>query len=243
MLPLPLLLLGLLPSPAVRLSLAPARRPAAAAATMQFDFGKMAQGAASTAFDAVTGKNDMGLSKEEQEGMEDRLKTGDMSFEDFLKQVKMMQKAGSIAAMMKQGPFAGGGASDATLAEGQKKMERYGSYVELMSEEERANPSLLIDEAKAVRSGSMAPDRLQKLADAAGCGIEDVGAFVTEFASLRVAASRFARGDDPNTIRKAMEEEQQAAGNRAPPNRAMRRAAKKKKKAPAAGAGGFGARR
>ena len=39
--------------------------------------------------------NDDGLSKEDAEAMEGRMKTGSMSFDDFLMQVKVMQKAGA----------------------------------------------------------------------------------------------------------------------------------------------------
>ena len=40
------------------------------------------------------GDDDSGLSKEEAEAMEARMKSGGMDFDDFLKQVQVMQKAG-----------------------------------------------------------------------------------------------------------------------------------------------------
>lgn len=185
--------------------------------------------------------DDSGLSKEEQEGMEERLKAGEMSFDDFYKQVQVMQKAGNLQAMLKKGPFAGAGKeADAQLEEGAKKMKRYAEFIEVMDAEDRANPSLLIDEAKLVRGGAK-PDRLEKLAKASGSSVEQAGQFITEFSVMRRAAVAFANGEDPNTVKEMMMKEQEAA---APPmNRAMRRMkAKKKAKAAGGGGGGFGRR-
>ena len=56
--------------------------------------------------------------------MEDRLKTGQMSFGGFLMQVKVMQKGASVQAML--GKMGGGqiGRSSSMRA---KKMQRYGT--------------------------------------------------------------------------------------------------------------------
>lgn len=181
-----------------------------------------------------------GLSKEESEAMEARLKSGEMSFDDFLKQVQVMQKAGNMQAMLKKGPFGGGGPeAEAQLREGEKKMTRYAQYIEVMDEEERLQPSLLIDEAKLVRGGAK-PERLKKLAEKSGGSIDEVGQFVTEFSVMRKAAVAFANGEDPNTVKEMMMKEQEAS--RPPMNRAMRRMKAKKKKAASGGAGGFGRR-
>ncbi|KAL1511754.1 hypothetical protein AB1Y20_005042 [Prymnesium parvum] len=180
-----------------------------------------------------------GLTKEESEAMEARLKTGEMSFDDFLKQVKVMQKAGNVQAMLKNGPFGSGPEAAAQLKEGERKLSRYASYVEVMESEDRNNPSLLIEEAKLVRGGAP-PNRLKKLAEAAGTSIDEVGQFVTEFALLRKAAVAFANGEDPNKVRAMMEEEQQAS--RPPMNRQMRRQMAKKKKKASSSSGGFGRR-
>ena len=77
------------------------------AVTMQMDFMKNAMGGLK--MPGMPGGDDMGLSKEQAEEMEARMKTGGMSFDDFLMQVKVMQKAGSMQAMMQKMPFGGGG--------------------------------------------------------------------------------------------------------------------------------------
>jgi len=212
------------------------------APTMQLpDLGKAAQKAAAAAggkfMEGMGLGGDLGLSDEEKEAMEARLKEGEMSFDDFLKQVQMMQKAGSMQAMLKKGPFGSGQEAEAQLKEGEKKLKRYAAYTECLEPDEFADPALVIDEAKAVRAGAQ-PVRLKRLAEASDSTVEEVGLFITEFAALRKAAAAFARGEDPNTIKQMMMDEQEGA--RPPLNRAMRRMkAKKTKKAPKTG-GGFG---
>jgi len=181
-----------------------------------------------------------GLSKEQAEEMEARMKAGGMSFDDFLMQVKVMQKAGSMQAMMQKMPFGGGGQiNDQQLKEGEAKLKRYGKYVEMMSAEERTDPALILDEMAVIKSGAK-PERMQRIADAAGVDISQVASFVAEFGSLRTAAMKFANGANPEDIRKEMMEEQQAGGGGAV-NRAQRRAAKRKGKgAVRAKPGGFG---
>ena len=58
----------------------------------------------------------MGLSEEETKEMEERLRQGEMSFDDFLKQVNVMQKTAGLQAMLQKGPF-GGGVSDEQVRE------------------------------------------------------------------------------------------------------------------------------
>merc|ERR1719506_1035213 len=121
------------------------------------------------------GGPDTGLTEEESKEMESRLKDGKMTFNDFLKQVQVMNKAADLQNMLKQGPF-GGNVSDDQVMEGQRKLKSYSKFVEFMAAEERDDPELLISEAQALRAGnslSTAP-RMQKLAEASGSKIEDV---------------------------------------------------------------------
>ena len=168
--------------------------------------------------------------------METRLRAGQMTFDDFLKQVEVMQKGASLQAMM--GKFGAG--NEEQIKEGQKKMNRYADYIKTMDAEERDDPELLIVEAEEVRRGAKAA-RLERIAQASGVTVEDVGRFVLEFKMMRSAAVKFANGESPDSIKQSMMEEQQQS---APPlNRQQRRmAAKKSKKKPSAGAGGFGKR-
>ena len=189
-------------------------------------------------------KKDSGLTDEEMEGMEGRLRAGEMSFDDFLKQVQVMQKGASVQAML--GKLGGSGMTDQQLQEGQKKLIKYGEYIKFMDREEKDNPALLIDEANAARSGGAAP-RMQRLAEAADVKLEDIGRFILEFSMMRNAAFKMANGESPDSIKQSMMEEQQRAaqpGGAAPLNRQQRRMAAKKGKKNNKGSqgGGFGAR-
>ena len=67
--------------------------------------------------------DDLGLSDDEKEAMEERFKKGEMSFEDFLKQVQLMQRVGSLSSMVSKVPGLGGKVPDARqLEEGQKRL-------------------------------------------------------------------------------------------------------------------------
>ena len=178
---------------------------------------------------------DTGLSEEETKSMEDRLRAGQMSFDDFLKQVQMMQKGASMQAML--GKLGGSGMSQDQLKEGQKKLEKYADYIKFMDDEERNEPSILIDEANGARMGQPAP-RMQRLADAAGVSLEDIGKFILEFKMMKNAAFKFANGESPDSIKQSMLEEQQQSGP--PLNRQQRRMAKKKLKKKPKASGGFG---
>ena len=194
----------------------------------QFDMGKMAGGVMEKM--GMGNPADNGLSDEDAKSMEERLKTGQMTFDDFLMQVKVMQKGASMQAML--GKIGGGKFSKEQIDEGQKKMVRYGKFVEAMDAEERQDAMLIIDETAAARKGSKAP-RLERIAEATGTTVEDVGRFVQEFNMMRGAAVKFANGESPESIRESMAAEQQEGG--APLNRQQRRmkAKKSKKKAPA----------
>jgi len=179
--------------------------------------------------------DNMGMSDEEMGSMEERLRQGQMTFDDFLKQVSVMQKGASVQAML--GKMGGSGMSDEQLQEGQKKLVRYGEYIKFMEEDERADPQLLIQEMQAVRAGGQ-PERLKRLADAAEVRVEDVGQFVLEFDMMRGAAVKFSNGEDPESIKRSMMEQQQQQGPKM--NRQQRRMAAKKTKKKAKASGGFG---
>jgi len=174
--------------------------------------------------------------------MENRLRSGEMSFDDFLKQVKIMQKTAGLQQMLNKGPWAGGGVSNEQLKEGEKKLKRYGDFVEAMEVDERLDPTLLIGEAQALKQSSSigAAPRLARIGEASGATAEDVGRFVMEFSIMRGAAVRFANGEDPESIKQSMMKEQAETGPAL--NRQQRRMAAKKNKKKKASAAGFGRR-
>ena len=184
---------------------------------------------------------DLGLSEDDAKEMEARLRAGEMSFDDFLTQVKVMQKAASMQAML--GKLGGNQMTQEQLDEGKRKMQRFSSYIEYMEPEERADCKILIDEMQQVRSsgGTAACPRIDRIAEASGSTKDQVGQFIFEFNTMRGAAVKFANGESAESIQESMRAEQEAEGA-APLNRQQRRMKKKKKTKAASGGGGFGRR-
>jgi signal recognition particle GTPase len=176
------------------------------------------------------GKDDTKLSKEEEKNMEGRFKEGKMSFDDFLFQANMMQKAGSMQGFLSNTPFGEGGnaPSKDQLDAGEAKVRRYRKYIEEMTEEERSDPDRLIKEAEGVPLKKPTPtlDRIaesQKLRTT-----EEIVKFLYEFKFMRKAAASFAKGESPDKIKADMQKEQEEI---APPmNRQQRRNMMKQKK-------------
>lgn len=201
------------------------------------DFMGAAKNAGADMMDKMGLGDNTGLTDEEKQSMEDRLRAGEMNFDDFMVQVDVMQKGANMQAMI--GKFGGGQQEQEQLKEGQKKMARYKEFIKVMKPEERGGEATnaIIEEAKGGRAGKPAPT-LQRIADESGCKLEEVGQFVMEFSMMRSAAVKFANGQSPESIKQDMMQQQAEEGP--PLNRKMRRMkAKKTKKKPKA-SGGFG---
>lgn len=108
--------------------------------------------------------------------------------------------------------------TDAELAETRAKIVKHEKIVEVMLDEERDDPSLLVEDLS--EAGSTPGPRLQRLAKASGLPETEVALFVMQFEAMRESTRRIAAGEDPEKVNQSM---------MAPPgsNRAARRAAKK----------------
>lgn len=231
-------------------------RPAPAAArrasvTMMANFFENIQkGASDAATKALTG-----VDAEEAKLMEKKMTDGTLDFDDFLRQSKMMERAGSVASVAgKFGASLPGDMDVQKIEEAQEKMRRYSIYVNAMTEEERKTPALFIAGDAKPETIEAIDARVERVATEAdggkGVPVEDVRKFINEFCLMKSAAKKFATGMDGDQIKREMAAEQQGMG--APMSRVARRQlerqaadpAKKRKKGKAAmktpGAGGFG---
>uniref|UniRef100_A0A7S0P5R3 Signal recognition particle SRP54 subunit M-domain domain-containing protein n=1 Tax=Calcidiscus leptoporus TaxID=127549 RepID=A0A7S0P5R3_9EUKA len=142
------------------------------------------------------------------------VQTGDLTFNDFL--------AMSEAFTRMDGSMPGlpGQLSVAQIEETRDKIEKHQKIVNVMLDEEREQPQMLIDDLKA--GGSKPGPRMQRLAVASGQPETEVALFVMQFEAMRESTRRIAAGEDPDEVTESMS---------APPgsNRAARRAAKKTK--------------
>ena len=144
-----------------------------------------------------------------------RAQSGELNFNDFL-------TIGSAFAGLGDTKVAGvlpGKLTPAELADARQKLVMHQRIVEVMLDEEREQPELLLDE---VKSGNATPGpRLQRLATASMLPETEVAMFVMQFEAMRESTRRIADGEDPDEVNESM-----MAGPGS--NRAARRAAKKK---------------
>jgi len=143
-----------------------------------------------------------------------RAQTGELTFKDFLTMSEAFTK---LDGKM---PGLPGDLSEKQITETREKFEQHAKIVEVMMEDEKEDPQLLMDDLKA--GGARPGPRLQRPAAGSGIPETDGGLFLMLFEAMRESTRRIAAGEDPDEVTESM-----AA---APPgaNRQARRAAKKK---------------
>jgi len=142
-----------------------------------------------------------------------RAATGELTFKDFLTLSSAFDKMGgkNIPGMPTL--------SDSQLAETREKFARHEKIVEVMLDEERDDPQLLVEDLKA---GAATPGpRIQRLATASAQPETEVAMFLMQFEAMRESTRRIAAGENPDEVNESLS---------APPgsNRKARRAASKK---------------
>lgn len=178
---------------------------------------KVTEGVQNAASEAI-----LGTSKDTAELMQQKMTDGSLDFDDFLGQVKMMSRAGSLGSMASNMGMNLGEDIDARkLEEAAEKMRRYEKYVDVMSEEERKNTDLWIALGKKPDEAAAVAERIERVANDSGASIEDVNAFIKEFYLMKIAAQKFASGMSEEDLKREMAVEQQKMGD--PMSRAARR--------------------
>merc|ERR1712087_169348 len=144
-----------------------------------------------------------------------RAQSGDLNFNDFLTMSNAFTQMGGNM------PGLPGQLSQSQIDETREKFQKHEKIVDVMLEEELADPSLLLEDLKA--GGSTPGPRMQRLAGASGLPETEVGLFLMQFEAMRESTRRIAAGEDPDKVTESMS---------APPavNRKQRRAAKAAKK-------------
>ena len=167
---------------------------------------------------ASTGGSTAKGAESEVADIDARAQTGELSFKDFLTMGEAFAGLGgqSLPGVPTLTP--------AQMAETREKFEKHTKIVEVMLDDEKDDPELLMEDLKA--GGATPGPRIQRLASATGLPETEVGLFLMQFEAMRESTRRIAAGEDPDAVNESMS---------APPdaNRAMRRAGKKasKKKA------------
>jgi len=143
-----------------------------------------------------------------------RAQTGELSFNDFLTMSEAFTGLGGDKQMPGMPTL-----SAKQMLETREKFEKHAKICEVMLDDERADPSILMEDLKS--GAATSGPRIQRLAQASGQPETEVGLFLMQFEAMRESTRRIAAGEDPDEVNDSMS---------APPgaNRAARRAASKK---------------
>merc|ERR1712129_25060 len=110
-----------------------------------------------------------------------------------------------------------GSLTDQQVSDTLEKFALHEKIVGAMSDEERENPQLMMDD---IEDTDNACPRVQRVSKASGCAEKDVALFMAEFEAMRQSTERIAKGEDPDAVNADIGSS----------NRAQRRMLKKAKK-------------
>ncbi|ASC73058.1 Signal recognition particle protein [Halomicronema hongdechloris C2206] len=117
------------------------------------------------------------------EKMQKKIMEAEFDFDDFLKQMRLMKRMGSLGGIMKMIPGMGKLSSE-QLEQGETQLKRVEAMINSMTRQERKNPKLL--------SGS--PSRRRRIAKGSGYGDKDVGKLVSDFQKMRSLMQQMGSG-------------------------------------------------
>jgi signal recognition particle subunit SRP54 len=110
---------------------------------------------------------------DESQDLEKKFKKGQFSFEDFLSQMKMIQKMGSISSLTSMIPGLNKLAKQVDPEKQEREFKKLESIILSMTKEERRNHEIL--------NGS----RRKRIANGSGTKVEDVNRLVKQFVEMR----------------------------------------------------------
>jgi len=111
------------------------------------------------------------VSEEEAQALQDKMASGKMTMDDFLKQLKRIRKMGSMQSLLGMMPGIGKALKDLPIEE--KQIDRTEAIIQSMTLEERTNPNVI--------NGS----RRQRIARGAGVEVQDVNQLLKQFREMK----------------------------------------------------------
>jgi len=111
------------------------------------------------------------VDEKEAEELEKKLLANKFDFEDFLKQIKMIKKMGSLSSLLSMIPGVGSAVKNADIDD--RQLVRVEAIIHSMTKEERANPKIL--------NGS----RRKRIARGSGTSIQDVNRLIKQFEEMQ----------------------------------------------------------
>ena len=107
------------------------------------------------------------VSQEEAEQLNQKIAKGEMTMDDFLKQLKTLRRMGPLRQLMGLLPGVGGMLKDLNFDEGQ--LDRIEAMINSMTKKERGEPEIIT------------PSRRRRIANGSGTKVEDVSHLVKQF--------------------------------------------------------------
>lgn len=125
-------------------------------------------------------KAQQNLDETEAENLEEKLRKNKFDFDDFLKQIKVIKKMGSLSSLLGMIPGLGSQIRNAQIDD--KALVRVEAIINSMTKSERQNPKVL--------NGS----RRKRIAIGSGNSIQEVNRLIKQFSEMQKMMSRFAKG-------------------------------------------------
>ena len=117
----------------------------------------------------------------EVEDLEEKLRKNKFDFNDFLKQIKVIKKMGSLSSLM--GMIPGLGAQIKNTQIDDNALVKVESVINSMTKQERQNPKIL--------NGS----RRKRISKGSGNSIQDVNRLIKQFSEMQKMMKRFSKGN------------------------------------------------
>lgn len=116
-------------------------------------------------------KAQLQIDEKEAEDLEKKLLSNKFDFDDFLKQIKMIKKMGSLKSLLAMVPGVGSAVKNADIDD--KQIVKVESIIQSMTKKERINPKIL--------NGS----RRKRIARGSGNSIQDVNRLIKQFEEMQ----------------------------------------------------------
>lgn len=132
------------------------------------------------------------ISLNDAKQMEEKILKAEFNLEDFIAQMRMIKRLGSLGGVMKMIPGMNK-LSDDQIEQGEAQLKRTEAIINSMTREERRKPGI-IDNA-----------RKKRIAKGSGVGIQDVGKMLNDFETMRNMMQQFGQmgmGGGPGGLKK-----------------------------------------
>jgi signal recognition particle subunit SRP54 len=124
------------------------------------------------------------VEEKEAAELERKMRKGDLTFDDFLKQIKMMRRMGSLSSLMGMIPGIGKQLKNVNVDD--KQVDRLEAIILSMTPQERRDPKII--------NGS----RKRRIAAGSGTTIQEVGKLINQFEQMRKVMKQMSRGKGPD---------------------------------------------